>query len=91
MDFNTELQQLFKDSNILFHKEMEEKEHEYYTVVFHKKNNEYYTPSSHPILKTLPLKLSDKDGMIILEPFEFQIIKEMLKLEQANVIVRIID
>ena len=91
MDFNTELQQLLQENNILFFKEIEEQEYEYYTIVFHKKFGKYHTPTSHPILDTLPMQFVGKDGIITLDEFQFQMIKEMLQLEQANVVVRIID
>jgi len=84
-----DLREILQDNNILFHKEMEEREHEYFTVEFKKtKGGIYVTDKSHPLLRKVKPFLNIVENKAVFTQFEFEMVSELLKLEQANVIIK---
>jgi hypothetical protein len=66
----------------------EQEEQEYYTVIFKKERSDLYTSNpDQPLLKLIRGNMNIVEGKAIFTEFEMQHLKELLKLENANIII----
>jgi len=66
----------------------EQEEQEYYTVIFKKERSGLYTSNpEQPLLKLIRSNMNIVKGKAIFTEFEMQHLKELLKLESANIII----